>query len=94
EIAQCEPYLKRQVELLQPKVIIAMGKFAAQSLLGASVADVQKTPLGKLRGQVHRYQGVPVVVTYHPAYLLRSLPDKAKAWDDLCLAMNALLQPA
>jgi uracil-DNA glycosylase family 4 len=88
EVAQCEPYLKRQVELLQPKMILALGKFAAQSLLQDSVPDVQKIPLGKLRGQVHRYLGVPVVVSYHPAYLLRSLGDKAKAWDDLCLAMN------
>jgi uracil-DNA glycosylase len=88
EVAQCEPYLKRQVELLQPKVIIAMGKFAAQSLLQASLPEVQKTPLGKLRGQVHTYLGVPVVVTYHPAYLLRTLADKAKAWDDLCLAVR------
>lgn len=86
EVAQCEPYLKRQVELLQPKMILALGKFAAQSLLQDSVPDVQKIPLGKLRGQVHRYLGVPVVVSYHPAYLLRSLGDKAKAWDDLCLA--------
>jgi DNA polymerase len=88
EVAQCEPYLKRQVELLQPKVILALGKFAAQSLLQDSVPEVQKIPLGKLRGQVHSYLGVPVVVSYHPAYLLRSLGDKAKAWDDLCLAMS------
>lgn len=90
EIAQCEPYLKRQVELLQPKMILALGKFAAQSLLQDSVPEVQKIPLGKLRGQVHSYLGVPVVVSYHPAYLLRSLGDKAKAWDDLCLAMKVL----
>ncbi|MDI1236863.1 MAG: uracil-DNA glycosylase [Polaromonas sp.] len=88
EVAQCEPYLKRQVELLQPKIILALGKFAAQSLLQDSVPEVQKIPLGKLRGQVHSYLGVPVVVSYHPAYLLRSLGDKAKAWDDLCLAMD------
>ena len=88
EVAQCEPYLKRQVELLQPKMILALGRFAAQSLLQDSVPDVQKIPLGKLRGQVHNYLGVPVVVSYHPAYLLRSLGDKAKAWDDLCLAMS------
>jgi DNA polymerase len=86
EVAQCEPYLKRQVELLQPKMILALGKFAAQSLLQDSLPEVQKIPLGKLRGQVHSYHGVPVVVSYHPAYLLRSLGDKAKAWDDLCLA--------
>lgn len=88
EMAQCEPYLKRQIELLQPKMILALGKFAAQSLLQDSVPEVQKIPLGKLRGQVHSYLGVPVVVSYHPAYLLRSLGDKAKAWDDLCLAMG------
>ncbi|MDO8373424.1 MAG: uracil-DNA glycosylase [Polaromonas sp.] len=90
EVAQCEPYLKRQVELLQPKMILALGKFAAQSLLQDSVPEVQKIPLGKLRGQVFRYLGVPVVVSYHPAYLLRSLGDKAKAWDDLCLAQAQL----
>ncbi|OOG46650.1 uracil-DNA glycosylase [Polaromonas sp. A23] len=88
EVAQCEPYLKRQVELLRPKMILALGKFAAQSLLQDSVPEVQKIPLGKLRGQVHHYLGVPVVVSYHPAYLLRSLGDKAKAWDDLCLALS------
>ncbi|MDP3171767.1 MAG: uracil-DNA glycosylase [Polaromonas sp.] len=90
EVTQCEPYLKRQVELLQPKMILALGKFAAHSLLQDSLPDVQKIPLGKLRGQVHSYLGVPVVVTYHPAYLLRSLGDKAKAWDDLCLAQAQL----
>ncbi len=90
EVAQCEPYLKRQVELLQPKMILALGKFAAQSLLQDSVPELQKIPLGKLRGQVHSYLGVPVVVSYHPAYLLRSLGDKAKAWDDLCLAQAQL----
>lgn len=90
EVAQCAPYLKRQIELLQPKMILALGKFAAQSLLQDSVPELQKIPLGKLRGQVFGYLGVPVVVSYHPAYLLRSLGDKAKAWDDLCLAMDIL----
>jgi uracil-DNA glycosylase family 4 len=90
EMAQCEPYLRRQVALLQPKMILALGKFAAQSLLHESVPGLQKIPLGKLRGQVYHYQGVPVVVSYHPAYLLRSLADKAKAWDDLCLAMGVM----
>jgi uracil-DNA glycosylase len=90
EIAQCEPFLKRQIELLQPKVILAVGRFAVQSLLQASVPDVQTTPLGKLRGRVYRYHDVPVVVSYHPAYLLRSLPDKAKAWADLCLALDVM----
>ncbi len=80
EMAQCEPYLVRQIELLQPRIILAMGKFAVQALLRSD------EPIGKLRGRVHRYQGVPLVVTYHPAYLLRSLQEKAKAWEDLCLA--------
>lgn len=80
EIAQCEPFLRRQVELLQPKIILAMGRFAVQTLLQTT------EPIGRLRGRVHRYHDVPVVVTYHPAYLLRNLPDKAKAWADLCLA--------
>lgn len=96
EVAQCEPYLRRQIDLLQPKIILAMGRFAANSLLQASVPDVHKMPLGKLRGQVHAYQSagrsVPVVATYHPAYLLRNLPEKAKAWEDLCLAMEAVAE--
>ena len=82
EMAQCEPYLVRQIELLKPRIILAMGRFAVQALLRSD------EPLGKLRGRVHRYQGVPLVVTYHPAYLLRNLPDKAKAWEDLCLAAD------
>ncbi len=82
EIAQCEPYLARQVALVQPKIILAMGRFAVQSLLNTS------EPIGRLRGRVHHYQGVPVVVSYHPAYLLRALPEKAKAWQDLCLALE------
>ena len=88
EVAQCLPYLRRQIELLQPKIILALGRFAAQALLHDSVPDVHSLPLGKLRGQVHQYRGIPVVVTYHPAYLLRALGDKAKAWADLCLAMQ------
>jgi DNA polymerase len=80
EMAQCEPFLVRQIELLKPRIILAMGKFAVQALLRSD------EPVGKLRGRVHRYQGVPLVVTYHPAYLLRNLLDKARAWDDLCLA--------
>ncbi|MBI2769342.1 MAG: uracil-DNA glycosylase [Burkholderiales bacterium] len=84
EVTQCEPFLRRQVALLQPKIILAMGRFAVQSLLQTT------EPIGKLRGRVHAYSGVPVVVTYHPAYLLRNLPDKAKAWADLCLAMEVM----
>jgi DNA polymerase len=80
EIIQCEAYLRRQVELVSPKVILAVGRIAAHNLLKV------ETPLGKMRGQVHYYGKTPVVVTYHPAYLLRTPRDKAKAWADLCLA--------
>ncbi|MEX3638734.1 uracil-DNA glycosylase family protein [Paraburkholderia sp. BR14320] len=80
EVARCEPYLQRQVSLVKPKLIVALGRFAAQSLLKTDAS------ISSLRGRVHTYEGVPVIVTYHPAYLLRSLPDKAKAWTDLCLA--------
>jgi uracil-DNA glycosylase len=82
ELAQCEPFLRRQVQLLQPKIVLAMGRFAVQALLGSS------EPIGKLRGRAHDYLGIPLVVTYHPSYLLRNLPDKAKAWADLCLAQQ------
>ncbi|WAC73572.1 uracil-DNA glycosylase [Roseateles sp. SL47] len=84
ELAQCEPFLQRQIELIQPRIILAMGRFAVQQLLQSQEA------IGRLRGRVHRYQGVPLVVTYHPAYLLRNLPDKARAWEDLCLARQTL----
>lgn len=94
ELVACAPHLKRQLELLSPKVIVAMGRFAAQSLLATTTPDVDKQPLGRLRGQVHRHGSVPVVVTYHPAYLLRNLPDKAKAWEDLVLATQVLRQGA
>lgn len=80
ELEACEAVLARQVELLQPRVILAMGLQAARRLTGLA------EPLGRLRGRVHRWREVPVVVTYHPAYLLRSPADKAGAWDDLCLA--------
>jgi len=94
ELAQCAPFLRRQIELLQPDMILALGKFAAYTLLEGSVPQVQAMPLGKLRQAVHRYQAgersIPVVVSYHPAYLLRSLGEKAKAWADLCLAMGTL----
>lgn len=90
DLAACETYLRREVALVRPKVILAMGRFAAQTLLRESLPEVAAIPLGKLRGQVHRYQGVPVIVTYHPVYLLRSQQDKARAWTDLCLAMAQL----
>jgi DNA polymerase len=82
ELATCAPFLARQVALVQPKIILAMGRFAVQSLLHTT------EPIGRLRGRVHQAQGVPVVVTYHPAYLLRNPADKAKAWADLCLALQ------
>lgn len=80
ELAACEPFLIRQIQLVRPKIILAMGRFAVQSLLRST------EPIGRLRGRIHDYQGVPLIVTYHPAYLLRNLEDKARAWDDLCLA--------
>ncbi|OMY95281.1 uracil-DNA glycosylase [Burkholderia pseudomallei] len=80
EVARCEPYLQRQVALVKPKLIVALGRFAAQTLLKTDGS------IASMRGRVHQYEGVPVIVTYHPAYLLRSLQDKAKAWSDLCLA--------
>jgi len=93
EVARCEPYLRRQVALLRPRIIVAMGRFAVQSLLRDSVADIESQPLGRLRGQIYAYEGVPVVVTYHPAYLLRNLVDKRKAWADLCLALSTASRP-
>ena len=80
EVAQCEPFLLRQMALVQPDLVVAMGRFAVQSLLKTT------EPIGRLRGRVHEVAGVPVVVTYHPAYLLRNPADKALVWDDLCLA--------
>lgn len=82
ELAHCLPYLQRQIALLQPRIILALGRFAVQSLLGST------EPLGRLRGRVHRYQGIPVIVSYHPAYLLRQPAEKARAWQDLCLALE------
>ena len=84
EVAACRPYLLAQIELIQPKLILALGRFAAQSLLDTDEA------IGRLRGRVHRFRNVPLVVTYHPAYLLRNLPDKARAWEDLCLARRTM----
>jgi len=84
EVAACRPYLDRQVALLEPRLILALGRSAATTLLGIDAT------IASLRGRVHRYHGVPLVVTYHPAYLLRNLPDKAKAWDDLLLARRTL----
>lgn len=84
EIAACFPYLQRQIELIQPKLIITLGKVASEALLGREEA------IASLRGRVHGYQGIPLIVTYHPAYLLRTLQDKARAWEDLCLAKQTI----
>lgn len=89
ELGQCAGYLQREIALVQPRIILAMGRFAIQLLLGETPA-LATLPLGKLRGTVHRYQGVPVVVTYHPKVLMRNSADKAKAWADLCLAAETL----
>ncbi|MCX7626909.1 MAG: uracil-DNA glycosylase [Methylophilaceae bacterium] len=86
EVAKCDPFLKRQIELIQPKLIVALGRFAAQSLLDTDA------PISALRGRLHDYHGVPVIVTYHPAYLLRNMMDKAKAWEDLCFARATMRQ--
>ena len=86
EAQACEAYLHRQIDLIKPRLIVALGKVAAVNLLAreASVAS--------LRNTVHQYRGIPLIVTYHPAYLLRSLTDKAKAWEDLCFAVDTLAQ--
>lgn len=77
EVMQCEPYLLRQLDIIKPKVICALGATAAQTLLKT------KAPIKDLRGVWHNYHGIPFRVTYHPAYLLRNPPDKRKAWDDV-----------
>jgi DNA polymerase len=96
ELARCAPYLQRQIALLRPRIIVVMGRFAAQALLATDAT------IASLRGRVHELhiaQGpgtlcIPVVVTYHPAYLLRNLADKAKSWDDLLLACDTYAQVA
>ena len=90
EATTCRPFLERQIALLQPRIILAVGRIAAQNLLATD------TPIGKLRGRIHRLglARIPLVVTYHPAYLLRSPREKRKAWDDLRLARRALANPA
>ena len=86
EVVCCEPYLMRQIQLIQPRLILALGRIAAQNLLNT------ETPIGKLRGKVHQFRdtGVPLIATYHPAYLLRSPLEKRKAWRDLQLAVETL----
>ena len=84
EIAQCLPYLQRQIALMQPKLIVALGKVASNALLG------KEATIASLRSKLHDYHGIPLLVTYHPAYLLRSPSEKAKAWQDLCLAVQTM----
>ena len=84
EVEACLPYLNRQIALIRPRLIVALGKSAATALLNVDAT------IASLRGRVHRYQDVPLIVTYHPAYLLRNLPDKAKAWEDLLLAQRTM----
>lgn len=84
EAAACESHLRSQVALIKPAIIIAVGRIAAQHLLKTT------TPIGKLRGVVHDYQSIPLIVTYHPAYLLRSQTEKRRAWEDLKLARRTL----
>jgi uracil-DNA glycosylase family 4 len=84
EVEKCSPHLRAQIELIGPKLILAMGRFAAQTLLNTDAS------IASLRGRLHHYAGVPLIVTYHPAYLLRNLPDKAKAWEDLLFARRTM----
>jgi len=84
EAAACRPYLERQIALVQPGIILAVGRIAAQQLLQSDA------PVGRLRGRVHRLGGIPLVVTYHPAYLLRSPSQKRKSWEDLCMAAGIM----
>jgi DNA polymerase len=88
ESAQCRGYLERQIQLVQPKIILAVGRIAAQLLLDTD------TPVGRLRGSLHHLDQTPLVVTYHPAYLLRSPSQKRKSWDDLCLARRIAAEAA
>lgn len=84
EMAACRPFLERQIELLRPKIIVLLGKAAVHAVLGSDKS------LASMRGKAYDYEGIPAVVTYHPAYLLRNLPDKAKAWEDLVFARRLL----
>jgi DNA polymerase len=88
EAAACEGYLKAQLALVQPKIILAVGRIAAQNLLKTA------SPIGKLRGQVHDYANIPLIVSYHPAYLLRSQTEKRRAWEDLKLALRTFREQA
>jgi uracil-DNA glycosylase family 4 len=84
EGAACRPYLERQIDLIKPTLIVALGRPAAQTLLQTEIK------IAAARGKVHDYRGIPLIVTYHPAYLLRTLMDKAKAWEDLCFMRQTM----
>jgi len=84
EALKCDPFLQRQIDLVKPKLIVALGRVAVANLLG------RDTSIASLRGKVLDYKGTPLIVTYHPAYLLRSLTEKAKAWQDLCFAVRTM----
>ena len=92
ELQQCVQYLQAEIAMVQPKVILGMGRLAVQ-LLNSNGGQHASLPLDKQRGTVYRYGDIPVVLTYHPHTLLRSPANKAKAWADLCLAMDAIDQP-
>lgn len=87
EVLACESFLQRQIQLIQPRIIVALGRHAAHSLLKT------EQPLSRLRGQLHTYENTPLIVTYHPAYLLRSPAEKARAWADLCMAQKQVTTP-
>jgi len=87
EITACQGYLHQQIALIQPEIILALGRFAAQTLLETELS------ISRLRGKVHQYQGIPMVISYHPAYLLRNPSDKARAWEDLQLAKRTIKNP-
>ena len=91
ELAACQTFLQREIAQVRPRIILAQGRFAALALLQGSMPQVASIPLGQLRGRIHQFQGLPVVVSYAPGYLLRNQADKARAWADLCLARQALL---
>ena len=88
EVASCSPHLVRQIALVKPRLIVAMGRFAAQTLLATDAS------IASMRGRKFQYQGVPLIITYHPAYLLRNLPDKSKAWEDLVFVRRTLVELA
>ena len=84
EIATCEPFLREQLRLIQPRLIVALGRFAAQTLLGT------RTPIGRLRGEWHEYAGIPLMPTFHPAYLLRNPSGKRDVWEDMKQVLRRL----